>query len=168
MCQLTSSCAYTLTMGEPVPWLTPEEQRAWRSFVRLQERLGGRLAHLLQTESHVSSADFSVLVQLTDVPEGRRRFLDLAQSLEWEKSRMSHHLSRMVKRGLVVREECPEDGRGAFIVITDAGRALLAAAAPRHVEAVRALFLDHVTPAELRTLAQLSDRVVEKLNEDQS
>jgi DNA-binding MarR family transcriptional regulator len=154
-------------MGEPVPWLTPEEQHAWRSFVRLHERLGGRLAHLLQTESNVSGSDFAVLVQLTDVPEGRRRFLDLAQSLEWEKSRMSHHLSRMVKRGLVVREECPEDGRGAFIVITDAGRALLEAAAPRHVEAVRALFLDQVTPAELRLLAQISERVVQKLDGDQ-
>lgn len=150
-----------------MPWLTPEEQHAWRSFVRLHERLGGRLAHLLQTESNVSGSDFAVLVQLTDVPEGRRRFLDLAQSLEWEKSRMSHHLSRMVKRGLVVREECPEDGRGAFIVITDAGRALLEAAAPRHVEAVRALFLDHVTPAELRLLAQISERVVQKLDGDQ-
>ncbi len=152
-------------MAEAVRWLTPEEQHAWRSFVRLHERLGGRLAQLLQSESNISGADFAVLVQLTDVPEGRRRFQELARALEWEKSRMSHHLSRMAGRGLVVREECPEDGRGAFIVITDAGRALLDAAAPRHVEAVRALFVDHVTPAELRVLAEISDRVVEKLDE---
>ena len=81
---------------------------------------------------------------------------------------MSHHIARMVKRGLVVREECPEDGRGAFVVITDEGRAMIEAAAPRHVEAVRELFLDHVTPAELRTLAQVSERVVEKLDENPS
>jgi DNA-binding MarR family transcriptional regulator len=153
-------------MAEAVRWLTPEEQHAWRGFVRLHERLGGRLARLLQTESNISGADFTVLVQLTDVPDGRRRFQDLAQALEWEKSRMSHHLTRMAKRGLVVREECPDDGRGAFIVITDAGRALLTAAAPLHVEAVRALFLDHVTPAELRVLAQISDRVVASLDDD--
>ena len=153
-------------MGETVRWLTPEEQRAWRGFVRLHERLGGRLGRLLQSESHVSPADFAVLVHLTDTPEGRQRYQDLARALEWEKSRMSHHIARMAGRGLVIREECPEDARGAFVVITDAGRAAIEAAAPLHVEAVRELFLDHVTPAELRTLADISDRVVAKLDED--
>ncbi|MFI6935372.1 MarR family winged helix-turn-helix transcriptional regulator [Streptomyces sp. NPDC050287] len=155
-------------MKEKARWLTPEEQHAWRSFVRLQERLGGRLSRLMQAESNLSVADFTVLVNLTDVPEGRRRILDLARVLEWEKSRMSHHIARMVRRGMVVRDECAEDGRGAFVVITDAGRAAIEAAAPLHVEAVRELFLDHVTPAELRTLAQISERVVSKLDEDAS
>ncbi|MFD5161987.1 MarR family winged helix-turn-helix transcriptional regulator [Streptomyces hawaiiensis] len=155
-------------MEETVRWLTSEEQHAWRGFVRLHERLGGRLGRQLQAESNMSTADFAVLVELTDVPEGRQRFLDLAQSLEWEKSRMSHHIARMAKRGLVAREECAEDGRGAFVVITDAGREAIEAAAPRHVEAVRALFLDHVTPAELRVLADISERVVGKLDEDSS
>ncbi|CCK32470.1 MarR-family regulatory protein [Streptomyces davaonensis JCM 4913] len=153
-------------MAEKVRWLTPEEQHAWRNFIRLQERLGGRLARLLQSESNVSAADFAVLVHLTDVPEGRQRYQDLSRALEWEKSRMSHHIARMVSRGMVVRQECPEDGRGAFVVITDAGRAAIEAAAPLHVEAVRSLFLDHVTPAELRTLAEISERVVSKLDED--
>lgn len=147
-------------------WLTPEEQRAWRAFVRLHERLGGRLGRKLQSESKVSPADFAVLVNLTDVPEGRQRYQDLARALEWEKSRMSHHIARMAGRGLVVREECAEDARGAFVVITDAGRAAIEAAAPRHVEAVRELFLDHVTPAELRVLTEISERVIGKLDED--
>ncbi|WP_046731791.1 MarR family winged helix-turn-helix transcriptional regulator [Streptomyces humi] len=153
-------------MEQTVRWLTAEEQHAWRSFVRMHERLMGRLSRLLQTESNVSPADFAVLVELTDVPDGRRRFLDLARALEWEKSRMSHHIARMMKRGLVERDECPEDGRGAFVVITDEGRAMIEAAAPRHVEAVRELFLDNVTPAELRLLARISERVVEKLDEE--
>ncbi|MEU9150635.1 MarR family transcriptional regulator [Streptomyces sp. NPDC048417] len=153
-------------MGERTRWLTADEQHAWRSFLRLNDRLRGQLSRLMQTESNVSAADFGVLVELTDTPDGRRRILDLARALEWEKSRMSHHIARMVKRGLVVRDECAEDGRGAFVVITEEGRAAIEAAAPRHVDAVRELFLDHVTPAELRMLAQLSDRVVEKLDED--
>lgn len=147
-------------------WLTPEEQRAWRGFVRLHERLGGRLGRMLQSESNVSAADFAVLVHLTDSPEGRQRYQDLARALEWEKSRMSHHIARMAGRGMVVREECAEDGRGAYVVITDVGRAAIEAAAPRHVEAVRELFLDHVTPAELRVLAEISERVIGKLDED--
>ena len=149
-------------------WLTPEEQRAWRGFVRLHERLGGRLGRLLQSESNVSPADFTVLVHLTDTPEGRQRYQDLARALEWEKSRMSHHIARMAGRGMVVREDCLEDARGAFVVITDVGRAAVEAAAPRHVEAVRELFMDHVTPAELRVLAEISERVIGKLDEDLS
>jgi DNA-binding MarR family transcriptional regulator len=155
-------------MGETVRWLTPEEQRAWRGFVRLHERLGGRLGRLLQSESHVSPADFAVLVHLTDTPEGRQRYQDLARALEWEKSRMSHHIARMAGRGMVVREDCLEDARGAFVVITDVGRAAVEAAAPRHVEAVRELFMNHVTPAELRVLAEISERVIRKLDEDRS
>ncbi|MGP4005650.1 MarR family winged helix-turn-helix transcriptional regulator [Streptomyces sp. 4N124] len=133
----------------------------------MHEKLMDRLSRLLQTESNVSPADFAVLVELTDVPEGRR-FLDIARALEWEKSRMSHHIARMVKRGLVVRERSPEDGRGTFVVITDEGRAVIEAAVPRHVEAVRKLFLDHVTPSELRLLARICERVVEKLDEEPS
>ena len=153
-------------MTDSANWLSADEQHAWRSFVRLHERLGGRLSRLLQTESDLSAADFAVLVNLTDVPEGRLRYQDLARVLEWEMSRTSHHISRMARRGLVVREECIEDGRGAFVVITEAGRAAIEAAAPEHVKAVRSLFLDHVTPAELRVLGAISERVVAKLDEE--
>jgi DNA-binding MarR family transcriptional regulator len=155
-------------MEETVRWLTPEEQHAWRSFMRLHQKLESRLARSLQAESKMSLADFVVLVNLTDVPDGRRRILDLARALEWEKSRMSHHIARMAKRGMVVRDECAEDGRGAFVVITEAGRAAIKAAAPLHVAAVRAGFLDHVTQAELRTLARISERVVGRMDEDAS
>ncbi|SNX65939.1 DNA-binding MarR family transcriptional regulator [Streptomyces sp. TLI_55] len=107
-------------------------------------KLSGRPARTLQAESGLSAADFAVLGRLTDVPEGRRRCQDLARALEWEKSRMSHHIARMAGRGLVVREECLEDARGAFVVITEQGRSAIETAAPLHEEAVRALFLDHV------------------------
>ncbi len=76
---------------------------------------------------------------------------------------MSHQISRMAKRGLVVRECCAEDGRGAFVVITQAGRQVIAEATPRHVELVRRLFIEPLTPEELRTFASVADRVVEHL-----
>ncbi|MBE8474887.1 MarR family winged helix-turn-helix transcriptional regulator [Streptomyces justiciae] len=153
-------------MEESVRPLAAEEQRVWRDFVRLHEKLSGRLSRTLQAESSLSAADFAVLADLADVPEGRRRYQELALALEWEKSRMSHHIARMAGRGLVVREECLEDARGAFVVITEQGRAAIEAAAPLHVEAVRALFLDHVTPSELRTLGEISARVIAKMDED--
>ncbi|MFI9585736.1 MarR family winged helix-turn-helix transcriptional regulator [Streptomyces sp. NPDC052236] len=153
-------------MTETSSWLTATEQHAWRSFVRMQDKLTGRLARELQAESGLSSADYGVLVHLTEVPEGRLRVLELAKAVEWEKSRMSHHINRMAKRGLVVREECPEDGRVAFIAITPAGREAIATAAPRHVEAVRRLFIDPLSAKELDTLAQIANRVLEGLEKD--
>ncbi|QCD60364.1 MarR family winged helix-turn-helix transcriptional regulator [Streptomyces hawaiiensis] len=152
-------------MNEPSRWLTPAEQNAWRSFIRAQERLGGRVSRHLQSDSHLSVADYAVLVHLADAPGGRMRSADLAASVGWEKSRMSHQVSRMVKRRLVVREWCPEDGRGAFGVITPEGRAMIEAAAPSHVETVRRLFIDSLTPEELEVLTRVANRVLEHLEQ---
>ena len=153
-------------MTESTHWLSEPEQHAWRSFVRIQDKLIGRLGREVQAESGLSTADYGVLVHLTEVPEGRLRVLELARAVEWEKSRMSHHINRMARRGLVVREDCPTDARVAFIVVTPAGREALATAAPRHVEAVRRLFIDPLSPAELAMLAQICDRILEGLEKD--
>jgi DNA-binding MarR family transcriptional regulator len=122
-------------------WLTADQQRAWRAFLQMQGQLAARLNRQLQSDSGLSLADYDVLVQLTDQPEGRLRPYELQRFLQWEQSRLSHHLGRMQRRGLVARDECVDDGRGAYIVITKAGRAAIEAAAPGHVKAVRELFL---------------------------
>ncbi|RKN12038.1 MarR family winged helix-turn-helix transcriptional regulator [Streptomyces radicis] len=141
-------------------WLTSEQKAAWDSFIRMHEKLMGRLTRQVRADSHMSAADYIVLAKLTEAGGGRIRFLDLAKLVEWEKSRMSHQVGRMAKRGLVAREECPEDGRGAFIVATPAGYQAIEEAAPVHVEHVRRLFIDALTQEELDTLARISDRVI--------
>ena len=142
-------------------WLDPEQQAAWDSFIRMQEKLIGRLSRRVQADSGMSAADYIVLVSLTERGNGRMRFLDLAKLVEWEKSRMSHQVTRMAKRGLVAREECPDDGRGAFIVATPAGYRAIEEAAPLHVEHVRRLFIDALTPNQLSTLGRISQRVLD-------
>ncbi|MFI6701248.1 MarR family winged helix-turn-helix transcriptional regulator [Streptomyces sp. NPDC050509] len=141
-------------------WLTSEQKAAWDSFIRMQETLIGRLSRRLQADSRMSASDYIVLVSLTERGDGRMRFLDLAKSVEWEKSRMSHQVGRMTKRGLLAREECPDDGRGAFIVATPAGYKAIEDAAPMHVAQVRRLFIDALTQQELDTLARISNRVL--------
>ncbi|WP_328584863.1 MarR family winged helix-turn-helix transcriptional regulator [Streptomyces sp. NBC_00370] len=141
-------------------WLTPEQKTAWDSFIRMQETLLGRLSRLIQTDSGMSASDYIVLASLTERGGGRMRFLDLAKLVEWEKSRMSHQVRRMTTRGLVAREECPDDGRGAFIVATPAGYEAIEAAAPQHVDHVRRLFIDALTQEELDTLGRISNRVL--------
>lgn len=153
-------------MTEAPHWLTEPEQHAWRSFVQMQSNLIGRLAREVQAESGLSTPDYGVLAHLTEVSEGRQRLLELAREVGWEKSRMSHHIDRMAKRGLVVREESASDRRVAFVVVTPAGRAAIAGAAPCHVEAVRRLFIDPLSSAELAMLAQISDRIIEAMDTD--
>ncbi|MGW2258287.1 MarR family winged helix-turn-helix transcriptional regulator [Streptomyces sp. NPDC004749] len=144
-------------------WLDPEQKAAWDSFIRMHETLIGRLSRHVQADSGLSASDYVVLVSLTERGNGRMRFLDLAKAVEWEKSRMSHQVTRMAKRGLVAREECPDDGRGAFIVATPAGYKAIEEAAPQHVEHVRRLFIDALTPNQLHTFGQLSQRILDHM-----
>jgi DNA-binding MarR family transcriptional regulator len=129
----------------------------------MQAQLTAQLNRQLQAESELSYSDFAVLVQLTDTPEERVRVFELARALQWEKSRLSHHLARMQRRGLVAREECPSDARGAFIVLTEHGRGAIEDAAPKHVETVRRLVFDALTPEQVDALAAISEQVLAKL-----
>jgi DNA-binding MarR family transcriptional regulator len=146
-------------------WLDDEEQRAWRAFLRLHGQLTGRLNRQLQSDSGLSLADYEVLVQLTDVPNGRLRPFELQRGLQWEQSRLAHHLTRMQRRGLIDREECSEDGRGAFIVLTETGRHAITAAARGHVDTVRRLMFDHLTDEEVGTLGAVLERVLVRLGQ---
>jgi DNA-binding MarR family transcriptional regulator len=146
-------------------WLSPAEQHAWRAFIRLHQRLNTTLVRDLQAHSQLSGADFEILVALTDVPDGRQRFQDLAKAVEWEQSRLSHQIARMIKRDLVARQECAEDGRGAFVAITPVGRRTIEGAAPQHVALVRRLVIDALSPDELATLAVISHRILERLDD---
>ncbi|MEV0224938.1 MarR family transcriptional regulator [Streptomyces sp. NPDC050704] len=147
-------------------WLTPPEQRAWRAFVGVHQKLPGALARTLQDCGDLSIADYVVLVALTDAPDGLRHFQDLANVVQWERSRMSHHLRRMAKRGLVSRVECPKDGRGVHVVVTPVGRAAIETAAPQHVATVRRLIIDPLSPEELDTLTALCERILDRLETD--
>ena len=145
-------------------WLTEDEQRQWRAYLRMQAQLNAELNRQLQADSELSLADYEVLVQLTDAPDGRLRPYELQRALEWEQSRLSHHLARMQRRGLVAREECATDGRGAYVVLTHTGRRAVDAAAPAHVDTVRRIFFDPLTPEQLATLRQLTTTILDRLD----
>ena len=142
---------------EETAWLDERQQRAWRLFLRMQMHLRSRIHQELQRHSGLSEADYEVLVVLSESPHGRMRVFEIGDELQWETSRLSHHLTRMERRGLVRREKCPTDQRGAYIVLTDAGRDAIVAAAPRHVA-------DAITPEQLDELANIAERVLEALD----
>ncbi len=108
----------------------------------------------------LSYQDYVVLVALTDQPDGQMRLFQLGNALGWEKSRMSHQVTRMAERGLVEKSKCGSDRRGAYVSVTAAGRQEISAAAPSHLEAVRRLFIDRLTPSQLAGLAEVAETVL--------
>ncbi len=144
-------------------WLSADEMRAWRGYLGLVRLLDDRLNRDLQAESGLTSADYEILVRLSEAPQRRLRMTELAQGAMISKSRLSHQVSRLEERGWVTREGCPTDRRGAFAVLTDAGFDVLVAAAPGHVASVRQHLIDVLTPEQVTVLGELSETVIARL-----
>ena len=153
----------TITTTGATPWLTDDEQLTWRRWLALTTQLPARLNRELQRGSELSLSDFDVLVQLTDDTTGRIRIAQLAEALAWERSRLSHHITRMAGRGLVEKEECLDDARGSFVVLTEAGREAIERAAPAHVRTVRSTFFDALSPEDVVALGEISERILARL-----
>jgi DNA-binding MarR family transcriptional regulator len=146
-------------------WLNDAEMRAWRGTLRMTWLLEAAISRDLARDSHLSHADYYVLVQLSESPERRMRMSDLAAGILWSKSRLSHQIDRMEARGLVRRQDCPSDARGTFAVLTPTGMRAIRAAAPHHVESIRRNFLGHLTPGQIAVLGDVTEVVVNALAE---
>src|ERR1700744_6410839 len=123
-------------------WLSDDEQRTWRTYLRMSSLLPAALNRELQQDSGLTLPEYEVLVALSENPQRRLRPFQICEALNWEQSRLSHQLIRMERRGLVSRRECEAGGRGAFGELTAAGGDAIGAAAPRHVATVRGLVFD--------------------------
>ena len=106
-----------------------------------------------------------MLVHLTDVPECRLRAFELGEGLQWEKSRVSKQVARMARRGLVVKEDCPEDRRGAYVTLTAEGRRAIEEAAPAHVALVRRLVFEMLSPAQVSNMASFNAMLLAQLDD---
>lgn len=144
-------------------WLNPREARAWRGYRRMRALLDLQLARDLARETGLSEADYDVLSTLSETDGHRVRLTELAAHMLWSKSRLSHHITRMQQRGLVTRQECPDDARGSVIALTQDGLKAIEEAAPGHVAAVRRHMVDLLTDEEIAALDALSHRIVDHL-----
>ncbi|MFI6938534.1 MarR family winged helix-turn-helix transcriptional regulator [Streptomyces sp. NPDC050418] len=147
-------------------WLTDREQRAWQAYRRMFLLLNAQISRDLQQDSGLSDPDYDVLSNLAAAPDHRRRISELADRMLWSRSRLSHHLARMQQRGLVTRDSCATDGRGAVVVLTAEGRQTLDTAAPAHVDSVHRHFIDLLTPEQLDALAEIGETVVARLADE--
>lgn len=140
--------------------LDAAELAAWRGLLRMHAALMKELDAELEEAHGLPLSSYDVLVQLSDAPEERMRMRDLADSVLLSRSGLSRLVDRLEGEGLIERASCPSDARGAFAVLTAAGRARLGMARPTHLAGVRSRFLAHFGEDELARLAAYWERVL--------
>ena len=139
-------------------WLTPSEMVAWRRYIIASRQLLAALDADLK-EHDLTLPDYEILALLSDAPDRQMRMSELAKIALLSRSRLSHRMKVMEKAGWLKREPCPVDKRGYFAVMTPKGWKAIVAAAPDHVESVRARFLDHITKSDQQVIAQIFERI---------
>ncbi|WOT01190.1 MarR family winged helix-turn-helix transcriptional regulator [Corynebacterium pyruviciproducens] len=140
-------------------WLTDDEQRLWRLLLDAERAASRCIEETLQSGHQITTPEFSVLVTLSEAEERSLRLRDLCFQLRWDRSRTSHQVTRMERRGLVEKCKCEGDARGVLVKLTESGMKRLEAAAPDHVESVRKVIFDNIDPADVEVLTHFFTRV---------
>jgi DNA-binding MarR family transcriptional regulator len=135
---------------------TTEQLRVWRDYIETAEELRSVIGSRLQSDSGLSSADYAVLLALSEADGRTLRSSQLAEQIGWERSRLSHHLGRMEKRDLIRRDACAADNRGAEVVLSEEGAAAFRRSSVPHLRAIRELFVDAFTPDQLTQIDGLT------------
>ncbi|MET8760798.1 MarR family transcriptional regulator [Lentzea sp. NPDC004782] len=146
-------------------WLSAEERDAWHHFVQAYHLLERQIEQQLQRDAGLSHAQYNVLAVLSEQPGNRMRMTELARRVVVSKSSLTYQIGKLEKSGLVRREPHESDERGIVAVLTDAGKELLNATAPGHVETVRAYLIDLFTPGQLAQLGSFMQVVHEKADD---
>lgn len=133
----------------------------WRALVTALTMLSRRLNTDMLASHDLSIDDYAILAMLSEATDDRLRFGELAEILRVPKAHITYRFRRLEKQGLIRREACQTDARGAFAVLTPEGRCRIEEAAPSHVASVRAHVLDHLTPAQLRALGDAMRAIVD-------
>ena len=149
----------TLTAPPETRWLTDDQQRVWRAWLLgtavLNERLDAQLR-----EHDLDLAEYEILVTLSEAVDRQLRMAELADAVHQSRSRLTHTVTRMEKRGLIERTTCPTDRRGVWANLTAAGVRLLEDAAPSHVDCVRRNFVDAVDPEDYAAVGRAMQAVL--------
>lgn len=142
--------------------LSAPELAAWRAFLRAHAHLTRRLETELQADADLPLASYDVLVQLSEAPGGRLRMTDLADRVLLSRSGLTRLVDRLERGGLVARAKCPNDARGTFTVLTEAGVDKLRQAAPAHLDGVHEHMTRHLDAAEIGVLTDLLTKLLQR------
>ena len=145
-------------------WLDDREIGAWMRLAAVLELLPGALEAQLKRDSDLSHFEYWVLAMLSEAPERTLRMSVLASRTSATLPRLSHVVQRMEDRGFIERVACPSDRRATNARLTDSGWDKVVAAAPGHVENVRELVVDRLSPAQLDELTNIAERILVQLS----
>ena len=148
-------------------WLTSKEQRAWRAYIAATHLLEDAIDRQLQQDAGMPHLYYSILANLSEVPGRSLRMTDLAEKSKITRSRLTYAVTRLEKDGLVRREDCKWDKRGSIATLTDEGMAVLERTAPGHVETVRSLLFDRLTPQQVEQLEDIFSGIAKTLESDE-
>jgi DNA-binding MarR family transcriptional regulator len=147
--------------------LTDDDWAVWDEFYAMRRRLDRALELRLHHDSGVSAPEYEILVGLGRSSDRRLRVRDIAEQIGWEKSRVSHQVTRMERRGLVRRSDCSSDARGTWVELTADGRRAMLAATRGHTEAIRRYFVEALD-ADAGVVRGFSQRVLAAIGDDAS
>lgn len=139
--------------------LTESQMRAWRAFLGASTLVSARLNHELDEAAAISMYEYEILVRLFESEAGRVRMSQLADQVSYSRSRLTHTVGRLERAGYVLRSSCPNDRRGVYAHLTQAGYEFLAQTAPIHLDGVRRHLINRFTPSELATLTELLEKI---------
>jgi DNA-binding MarR family transcriptional regulator len=139
----------------PTKLLSPQELRVWHAFKLMGEDVMDRVGRDITQATELSGPDFGVLSRLALRSNGEMRQQTLAESMGWDKSRLSHHLTRMQRKKLIERRDA--DNRTVLVVLTKLGRQKLDAAHPVQAESVRRNLLSRLSSQQIETIVRVSN-----------
>jgi DNA-binding MarR family transcriptional regulator len=145
-------------------WLSGEEQRSWRAFLRGGRLLTEALDEALASEGGIRLTEYEIISMLSEAPGDRLRMSVLADLVVQSRSRLTHTATRLERRGWVERRTCHDDRRGVELTLTDAGRAAVERLSRVHVESVRASMVDLLTPVQFAALGEAMQVIVDNLD----
>jgi DNA-binding MarR family transcriptional regulator len=144
-------------------WLDEDELQAWLKLAGVMLKLAPTLDSQLQRDSDLTHFDYLCLAMLSETDDRTLRMSELAARVNASLSRLSHVVSKLEKRGMVVRSPSPDSRRVTLATLTEAGWTTLVAAAPGHVETVRSLVFDGLSREDVAALQRIAGHIVERI-----
>lgn len=148
-------------------WLNPAEMAAWRTYIETS----GDLLRAIEKDLApygLDRGDYQLLAMLSEAPDQRLRMCDLADSLRLTRSGLTRRMDGVLKKKLVTRVQSEEDGRAAYASLTPKGFDLLKQVAPEHLESVRRLMIDLLSPSEIKAIASAFSKISKNLAHQQN
>jgi len=127
------------------------ESSLWFAWKRAHELVRAAVIDEVTAATGLSDPDVGILLRL-DVAGGSLRQSEIASALGWDRTRLSHQLTRMEDRALLTRRRTSS---GVWVDISDAGKQAATSARPVHAAAVRRHLAEPLTPGQSAMLREI-------------